>query len=123
LARSYEGRRRKSNTGPTEISTTRQARTTLVLKRNQGSPFLVLPPVLSRRSRDTCHHYKREQKELKDKLKDLSLRREPTLVEVYAEKSRQAVYEYLKKTRIATREWLLGMEDGEGEENTPEEQN
>jgi ribonuclease HI len=71
----------------------------------------------------SCHHYKREQRELKDKLKDLSPGREPTLVEVYAEKSRQAVYEYLKKTRIATREWLLGMEEGEGEENTPDELN
>ena len=71
----------------------------------------------------SCHRYKREQKELKDKLKDLCPGREPTLVEVYAEKSRQAVYEYLKKTRIATREWLLGMENEEREENTPEEQN
>jgi len=34
--------------------------------------------------------------------------------------SRQAVYGYLKKTRMATREWLLGIEEGEGEENTPD---
>ena len=40
-------------TGPTEISPTRQACTTLVLKGDQGSPSLVLPPVLSRRSCDT----------------------------------------------------------------------
>ena len=35
-------------TGPTEISPTRQACTTLVPKGDQGSPSLVLPPVLSR---------------------------------------------------------------------------
>jgi sulfur relay (sulfurtransferase) DsrF/TusC family protein len=33
-----------------------------------------------------------------------------TLTEIYNEKSRQIVYNYLKKTRIATRDWLLGLE-------------
>jgi hypothetical protein len=33
-----------------------------------------------------------------------------TLTEIYNEKSRQIVYDYLKKTRIATRDWLLGLE-------------
>jgi hypothetical protein len=37
------------------------------------------------------------------------------LTEIYTEKSRQIVYEYLKKTRIATRDWLVGLEREEEE--------
>jgi hypothetical protein len=61
----------------------------------------------------SCQHYKEEQKELKSKLKDLFPRQQITLAEIYAEKSRQVVYTYLKKTRIATREWLQGLEIAE----------
>jgi hypothetical protein len=39
-----------------------------------------------------------------------------SLKEIYAEKSREIVYNYLKKTRIATREWLLGLEEEKEEE-------
>ena len=45
------------------------------------------------------------------RLKDLFPRQPITLAQIYAEKSRQAVYDYLKRTRIATREWLLGLEN------------
>jgi len=65
----------------------------------------------------SCYHYKEEQKELVSQLKDLYPRQLITLAEIYAEKSRQTVYNYLRKTRIATREWLLGLENGENTEN------
>jgi sulfur relay (sulfurtransferase) DsrF/TusC family protein len=32
-----------------------------------------------------------------------------TLTEIYNEKSRQIVHNYLKKIRITTRDWLLGL--------------
>ena len=41
-----------------------------------------------------------------------------TLTEIYSEKSRQIVYDYLRETRIATRDWLLRLE---GEEEEREE--
>jgi ribonuclease HI len=61
----------------------------------------------------SCQHYKEEQKALISKLKDLFPRQPITLAEIYTEKSRQVVYDYLKKTRIATREWLLELEAAE----------
>jgi len=63
----------------------------------------------------SCHHYRAEQKELKDSLEVVS-KRNITLADIYSEKNRPAVYNYLKKTRIATREWLLGQEEGGEEE-------
>jgi hypothetical protein len=67
----------------------------------------------------SCYHYREEQKELEKQLKELFPEKEIiTLTEIYAEKSRQIVYDYLKKTRIATRDWLLGLEkEEEREEN------
>ena len=38
-----------------------------------------------------------------------------SLKEIYAEKSREIVYNYLKRTRIAIREWLLGREEEDEE--------
>ena len=67
----------------------------------------------------SCQHYKEEQKELVSQLKDLYPRQPITIVEIYAEKSRQIVYNYLKKTRIATREWLLGLENMENGVSSP----
>jgi hypothetical protein len=53
----------------------------------------------------SCYHYREEQKELKKQLKELFPEKETiTLTEIYTEKSRQIVYDYLKKTRIATRD-------------------
>ena len=66
----------------------------------------------------SCQHYKEKQKELISQLEDLYPRQLITLAEIYAEKSRQIVYNYLKKTRIATREWLLGIQNTENTENT-----
>jgi hypothetical protein len=63
----------------------------------------------------SCRHYRAEQKELKDSLEGVS-NRNITLADIYSEKNRQVVYNYLKKTRIATREWLLGQVEGEEEE-------
>ena len=65
----------------------------------------------------SCHHYRAEQKELKDSLEAVS-KRNITLADIYSEKNRQVVYNYLKKTRIATREWFLGQEEGGEEEGT-----
>jgi hypothetical protein len=64
----------------------------------------------------SCYHYRKEQKELKKQLKELFPEKKIiTLTEIYTEKSRQIVYDYLKDTRIATRDWLLGLEKEEEE--------
>jgi hypothetical protein len=39
-----------------------------------------------------------------------------SLTEIYTEKSRQIVYDYSKDTRIAIRDWLLGLKKEEEEE-------
>jgi hypothetical protein len=55
-------------------------------------------------------------KELKKQLKELFSEKEIiTLIEIYSKKSRQIIYDYLKETRIATRDWLLGLEKEEDE--------
>jgi hypothetical protein len=59
----------------------------------------------------SCQNYKEEQKELRNKLREIYPNQEITLTEIYSEKSRETVYNYLKKTRVATREWLLGQEE------------
>ena len=70
----------------------------------------------------SCQHYRAEQKELKDSLQGVG-NRNITLADIYSEENRQVVYNYLKKTRIATREWLLGQEGGEeGDEEGDEEE-
>jgi hypothetical protein len=57
------------------------------------------------------YYYREDQKTLKNQLKEIFPETGIiTLTEIYNEKSRQIVYDYLKKTRIATREWLLGLE-------------
>jgi hypothetical protein len=62
------------------------------------------------------YHYRKEQEELKKQLKELFPEKEIiTLTEIYTEKSRQIIYNYLKKTRIITRDWLLGLEKKEEE--------
>jgi hypothetical protein len=45
-----------------------------------------------------------------------------TLIEIYTEKSRQIIYDYLKKTKIATRDWLLGLEKEEEEREEEREE-
>ena len=73
----------------------------------------------------SCYHYRKEQRELKRQLKELFPEKEIiTLTEIYNEKSRQIVYDYLRETRIATREWLLGLEreEEEREEEREEEE-
>jgi hypothetical protein len=62
----------------------------------------------------SCQHYRAEQKELKNKLEGVSSQN-ITLADIYSEKNREVVYNYLKKTRIATKEWLQGQEEGEEE--------
>ena len=59
----------------------------------------------------SCQNYKEEQTELKNKLREIYPNREITLAEIYSEKSRGVVYDYLKKTRVATREWSLDQEE------------
>ena len=71
----------------------------------------------------SCYHYRKEQKELKKQLKELFPEKEIiTLTEVYSEKSRLIVYNYLRETRIATRDWLLGLEKEEEEEEEEEKE-
>jgi hypothetical protein len=71
----------------------------------------------------SCYHYREEQKKLKKQLKELFPEKEIiTLTEIYTEKSRQIVYDYLKKTRIATRDWLLGLEKEEEEREEKREE-
>jgi hypothetical protein len=62
----------------------------------------------------SCQHYRAEQKELKNKLEGVSSQN-ITLADIYSEKNREVVYNYLKKTRIATKEWLQGQEEREEE--------
>jgi hypothetical protein len=50
-----------------------------------------------------------------NRIRSISRKKKITLTEIYTEKSRQIVYDYLKKTRIATRDWLLGLEKEEEE--------
>jgi hypothetical protein len=65
----------------------------------------------------SCYHYREEQKELQRKLKELYPKVERiSLKEIYKEKSKEIVYNYLRTTRIATREWLLGLEEEEEQE-------
>ena len=64
----------------------------------------------------SCHNYRAEQKELKDSL-EVASKQNITLTDIYSENNRPVVYNYLKKTRIATREWFLGQEEGEEEED------
>jgi hypothetical protein len=69
----------------------------------------------------SCYHYREDQKKLKDQLKEIFPETEIiTLTEIYNEKSRQIVYDYLKKTRIATRDWLLGLEKEDEETESQE---
>jgi hypothetical protein len=69
----------------------------------------------------SCYHYREDQKKLKDQLKEIFPKTEIiTLTEIYNKKSRQIVYNYLKKTRIATRDWLLELEKEDEETESQE---
>jgi hypothetical protein len=71
----------------------------------------------------SCYHYREEQKELKKQLKELFPEKEIIiLTEIYTEKSRQIIYDYLKKTKITTRDWLLGLKKEEEEREEKREE-